>query len=482
MSSFVFATPEALAQASGELAGIGEAIHGANVAAAQSTTGMVAAAEDEVSALVANFFGGFAEDFHALTAQATHFHSQFAGTLGAAGATYAAQEAASVPFLQDAQLIVRGLQQQFFDQGAFSPFAYLTGQPLFGKMAVGPQVTGAEGPGLAGRLITDLFNGSLGSNSGGWSQSTGAPGPVTGVAQGTSYLEIPVGPHGYDAPARWYFPLQADGTVNARGVIYLQHGFLGTGGWYGSLASALAYGTDCVVVTPTVTSLPLPMGAYLGGAAMPPAVAGLFLGNESALNLSASQAGYHGTLPTEFVLSGHSAGGGLATLAGGTYVADLGANTGANQLKGVVMFDGVANGSSGFATAITELKSLSIPDYTVAAPPQSWNAGGQTTTQLVNSYPGQFVGVQLVNGSHVDSLVGNKPVIDVLSQVITKYSPGGNPQAVYTLSTGWIEDFFAGGTPASPIYGLYGLGPNGSYVTGGQYLGLGGATGIVLPV
>ena len=74
MSSFVIATPEALAQASGDLAGIGEAIHGASAAAAQSTIGIVAAADDEVSAAIANFFGGFAEDFHALTARATLFH------------------------------------------------------------------------------------------------------------------------------------------------------------------------------------------------------------------------------------------------------------------------------------------------------------------------------------------------------------------------------------------------------------------------
>ena len=31
-------------------------------------------------------------------------------------------------------------------------------------------------------------------------------------------------------------------------MIYLQHGFLGTGGWYGDLAIALAEGTDSIVV------------------------------------------------------------------------------------------------------------------------------------------------------------------------------------------------------------------------------------------
>ena len=299
------------------------------------------------------------------------------------------------------------------------------------------------------------------------SPGPGTPDGVTGVREGTSYLEIPVGPHGYDAPARWYFPTQADGSVDARGVIYLQHGFLGTGGWYGDLAIALAEGTDSIVVVPTVSSFPLPGGASLSGTQMQQAVATLFLGNETALNTSASQAGYHGTLPQNFMLAGHSAGGGLATLAGGDYVADLGANTANNHLLGVVMFDGVANNSSAFAAAVANLQTLNIPDYVVAAPPQAWNAYGATTNELVSLYPGQFVGVELVNGSHVDSLLGDKPVVDFLAQALIKYSPGGNTAAVYTLATGWIDDIYAGAGPTDPIYGLYGH-PERLRAPGGQ--------------
>ncbi|HTY33244.1 PE domain-containing protein [Mycobacterium sp.] len=475
MPSLVIAAPEALAAASADLTGIEEAIKAASAAAAPSTTGIAAAGADEVSAAVASLFGDFAEEFHTLTAQTTLFHSQFVGTLSAAGATYVAGE------LTNVSLLVKGVEQQFFDVGFFSPFTYLTGQPLFGQGAVGPAVTGTTGPGLAGRLITGFLNGTLGSQSGGVFQGTGTPGPVTGVREGMSYLEIPVGPHGYDAPARWYFPTQADGSVNARGVIYLQHGFLGTGGWYGSLAIALAYGTDSIVVVPTVSSIPLPMGAWLGGTQMQQAVGSLFLGNETALNLSASQAGYHGTLPQSFMITGHSAGGGLATLAAGDYIADLGTNTANNHLLGVVMFDGVASDSSAFAAAIANLKTLNIPDYVVASPPQPWNAFGATTNELVSLYPGQFTGVELVNGSHVDSLLGNKPVIDFVAQLFTSFSPGGNTAAVYTLSTGWINDIYAGHGPLSPLYGLYGT--TGGYVPpGGQQITLGPATGTVLPV
>ena len=285
-------------------------------------------------------------------------------------------------------LLVQGLQQQFFDKGFFSPFIYLTGQPLFGKAAVGPVVTGTTGPGLGGRLLTDFFNGTLGTGSGGVSPGPGTPSGVTGVREGTSYLNIAVGANGYAAPARWYFPTQADGSVDARGVIYLSHGFLATGGYYSPLAIQLAERTDCIVVTPTVSSLPLPGGAWLSGTQMQQAVGSLFLGNEAALNLSANQAGYHGTLPQSFVISGHSAGGGLATSAGGDYVADLGTNTADNHLLGVVMFDGVATNSTSFAPSIANLQTLDIPDYTVASPPQAWNLYGATTESTGQSVPG----------------------------------------------------------------------------------------------
>jgi PE family len=475
MSSYVIAAPEVIALASGDLTGIGEAVEEATAAAAPSTTGLVAAADDEVSAAIASLFGRDAREFQTLSAQASLFHARFVRALRGAGTAYAASEASNV------SLLVQGLQQQFFDQGFYSPFTYLTGKPLFGKASVGPAVAGTTGPGLAGALLRGFFNGSLGAGSGGVFQGSGTPGAVTGVREGFSYLEIPVGPHGYGAPARWYFPTQADGSVDAKGVIYLQHGFLGTGGWYGELAIQLAERTDSIVVVPTVSSFPLPGGAWLSGAQMQQAVGGLFLGNETALNTSAGQAGYHGTLPQNFMLTGHSAGGGLATLAAGDYVADLGTNAADNHLLGVVMFDGVANNSSAFAAAIANLKTLNIPDYVVAAPPQAWNAYGATTNQLVSLYPEQFVGVELVNGSHVDSLLGDKPVVDFLAQALIKYSPGGNTAAVYTLSTGWINDMFAGAGPTDPIYGVYG--PTGGYESpGGQEIILGPATGIVLPV
>ena len=63
MSSYVIAAPEAFAAVSGDLTGIGEAIKGAAAEAAPSTTGIVAAAGDEVSAAITSFSAATPKSF-----------------------------------------------------------------------------------------------------------------------------------------------------------------------------------------------------------------------------------------------------------------------------------------------------------------------------------------------------------------------------------------------------------------------------------
>jgi hypothetical protein len=64
--------------------------------------------------------------------------------------------------------------------------------------------------------------------------------------------------------------------------------------------------------------------------------------------------------------------------------------------------------------------------------------------------------------------------------LITKFSPPGHTDAVYALSTGWINDIYTPGAgPTNPIYGVYG--PTGGYLSsGGQQIILGRVTGTVL--
>lgn len=295
---------------------------------------------------------------------------------------------------------------------------------------------------------------------------------VTGVKVGSSNLTIPVGSGSYTGAADWYFPTQADGTVKAQGVMLLQHGFLGSKSWYSALARDLARQTNSVVVVPNVPSFGFftCAGCTLSSVSMQKGVADLFIDpNRTALTASAAAAGYHGALPGKFVLTGHSAGGGLAAAAGGFYSAAV--RPGDNDLLGVVMYDGVSSNGT-FSGALTSLAASGIPIYQIAAPPQPWNANGQTTKDLVALRPGQFVGVVLANGSHVDSLIGGSPIIDFFSQLFIKRSPAGNTQAVYTLANGWINDMYAGLGPDTGTYGTYGE-PD-------QFIDLAPAAGVVL--
>ena len=85
--------PQLLATAASDASAIGSAINEAKAAAAGPTTSLAAAAEDEVSAVAAQFFGAYGQEYQALLHQAAAFHNQFAATLAAAGNAYAQAEA-----------------------------------------------------------------------------------------------------------------------------------------------------------------------------------------------------------------------------------------------------------------------------------------------------------------------------------------------------------------------------------------------------
>ncbi|EUA09238.1 PE family protein [Mycobacterium kansasii 732] len=121
--SFVIAAPEALAAAASDLSGIGGAINAANAAAAGQTLGILAAGADEVSAAVAALFGAYAQQYQALSAQATNFHDQFLQALSAGGLSYVAAEAANA---QQALLTVVN-----------APTQTLLGRPLIGDGTAG---------------------------------------------------------------------------------------------------------------------------------------------------------------------------------------------------------------------------------------------------------------------------------------------------------------------------------------------------------
>ncbi|CAM2934062.1 PE family protein [Mycobacterium intermedium] len=93
--SYVIATPELIEAAAQELASIRASVAEATTAVSPSTTGIAAAAQDEVSAAVASLFGNFGNEFQALSAQAQAFHQQFVAFINAGANAYTSAESAN---------------------------------------------------------------------------------------------------------------------------------------------------------------------------------------------------------------------------------------------------------------------------------------------------------------------------------------------------------------------------------------------------
>jgi hypothetical protein len=100
--SYLVAAPELLASTAVNLESIGSALSTAGVNAAGPTTGLLAAAEDEVSATIANLFGAYGRQYQALIAQAATFNNQFTQALAGAGSAYAQAEATNAAVVLNA--------------------------------------------------------------------------------------------------------------------------------------------------------------------------------------------------------------------------------------------------------------------------------------------------------------------------------------------------------------------------------------------
>jgi pimeloyl-ACP methyl ester carboxylesterase len=193
------------------------------------------------------------------------------------------------------------------------------------------------------------------------------------------------------------------------------------------------------------------------------AVAALFVGDRSELTASAAAAAGHPvTLPQQFVLAGHSAGGNLVAAAAG-YIADAGA---AGNLKGVILFDAAHDGDA--STGMAKLSGENaVPVMLIAAPPCSCNNSGANTNTTINSAPDNFVAVMLAGGSHLDAEGSSTDWLGILG-----CGPAPTPQnaaAVQTITAAWINDVFTGSQ-------------TGIYAPAGTVVAVNGATATVLAV
>ncbi|MCV7077099.1 PE family protein [Mycobacterium szulgai] len=141
--SFLIAEPDVVAAAAGSLANVRSALSDAAAAAATPTTGLVAAAGDEVSAAISQLFGAYGQQFQALNAEANAFHAEFVRLLNGGAVAYAAAEAASASPMQAVLDAVN------------APTQSLLGRPLIGNGADGAAGTGSNpgGNGQPGGIL-----------------------------------------------------------------------------------------------------------------------------------------------------------------------------------------------------------------------------------------------------------------------------------------------------------------------------------------
>jgi len=274
---------------------------------------------------------------------------------------------------------------------------------------------------------------------------------------------------GHEVESNWYLPKTTAGQPAPSRLIYLQHGFLANGPLYSYTASYLANQTNSIVVTTTYTSNPFEAdGMWLGGDNLHEAVAQLFLDpDRTALNASLDnaelKAGRPGDIevPLQFVLVGHSLGGGFGPGVAGYYAEGLLRRrdddpAAPNDLAGVVIYDAVPMGSiipdamerldaleaNGTADPADDDPNDYIPIYEIGAPLNYLNVFSDVNDQLAQARPGQFTGVVLEDGVHMDPMQGGNPLIQAAAYLIAGFPQPQNPLAVRALSAGWINDMF----------------------------------------
>jgi hypothetical protein len=232
--SFVIAAPDFVSAAATDLEKLGSTISAANVAAAGSTTALLPAAEDEISAAIAALFGAHGTAFQALSAQAAAFHEEFVRVLNAGAGAYLSTELANAQqnLLNAVNAPVQGLLGQSAAAsravgGAASSLAAArtAALPLLGGGGLGSILgTGAPVGRSINGVVTALHNGSavslLSGQIGAVPQSLS--GGIAGLPTGLAALQhalapgllAPAGSHGLASIVGPYETLFANTAAN----------------------------------------------------------------------------------------------------------------------------------------------------------------------------------------------------------------------------------------------------------------------------
>ena len=365
--SLLVVTPELMVSAAADLKGIGSALDAAHAAAAVRTTGLAAAGADEVSAAVAALFGGFGQEFQALSAQAGAFHQQFVQALSLGAGSYQAAEAASVSPLQTVLGVINAptellLGRPLLGNGVNGTAASPNGQAgglLFGNGGTGFSETASGVAGGAGGAAGLLGNGGAGG-TGGASAAGGAGGHGgwlfgTGGTGGQGGAGASGGLGGAGGNAGLFGPGGAGGTGGAGSPVAGGGGTGGRGGFlFGTTGANGQFGTGTVNATVPLTihnvTEPITTISVNGGPSQPVLVDTGSTGLVIPLQDIGLQ---HLGLPTGIGISGFS--GGL------NYV--------------FLTFNGTVNFGNGIVTAPT---SIDVPIFSFPASLQALLAGDFT--------------------------------------------------------------------------------------------------------
>ncbi len=387
--SFVGVVPDVVGASASRLVALGAALDDANAVTAASTTDVLAAAEDEVSAAIAALFSSHGQQLQTLNAQAAAWQSQFAQALSATSGAYAATEAANAGPLQNLEQDVLALIN--------APTNTLLGRPLVGPGANG--TTDAQGvgtPGGPGGILIGT------GGSGGNSTAAGAPGGAGGPAG-------LIGTGGAGGMGGWGAPGGAGGTG---GLVY---GDGGPGGIGGPLGVGGAGGNALVLG-----------GGGIGGTGGELAAGGVG-GNGGYLAGSGGAGGAGGVLgaggaggnPGHLGTAGsQGAGGGQPTVSLTYTTANNYSTIGLSVGGGPTLTTEIDTGSGGLVIPITELSAQTLQNLGPAVGTGSVDYGGtqinhyteyQTPVNFGNGILTQptTIGVitkveELVNGSWVD--------------------------------------------------------------------------------
>ncbi|MGO9225985.1 PE family protein [Mycobacterium sp.] len=252
--SYMVTRPQLLAATAADVEHIGSTIGAVGTSAAGPTTGLVAAAQDEVSAAIANLFGIYGEEYQAVLSQAALFHSQFTQALAAAANAYAQAETANAAVLSEVSNAVRAPVQMLFGRapvagggsGVLTSMAQSSsGDPLYSLIMGG---TGNSTPDPL--YVNSIYKSYI------------QPNPLysTAIAQGL-----------FTPKQFWPItPLLGNLTFAqsvAQGVTALNNALLGPGGviTHGNSAVVFGYSQSATVATNEINALlALPAGSQPG--------------------------------------------------------------------------------------------------------------------------------------------------------------------------------------------------------------------------